>query len=146
MFPSDVSFARIATTTVNENEGETTVATVGRSFLFDFASGQYVLLDGGVRECSPTEAICQWIKLYINTEADKYRIYPANYGVDTRGLIGYRLPRSFIVSEIKRRVTAGILKYCPMVKEVKNWEFNKGIFTLTVVTELGEELNITDDI
>lgn len=146
MFPADVDFNQLATTTKNENKGETTERQIGRSFLFDFKKGQYVLIDGAVKECTATEAICQWIKLYINTEINKYRIYPKGYGVNTNGLIGYRLPRSVIVSEIKRRVTAGILKYCPMVTEVKDWQFNKGVFILTVVTTLGEELSITDDI
>lgn len=144
MFPSDVDFSEIKIATVDENKGETVVKSVGRSFLFDFNNKQFVLLDGAIQECTHTEAICQWIKLYINTEMGKYKIYSDDYGVNTAGLIGYRLPRSFIVSEIKRRISEGIIKFCPLVEEVTDWNFDKGTFEFKVKTTLGEELTITD--
>lgn len=84
--------------------------------------------------------IKQWVELYIKVELNKYKIYNADFGMDFRDLISYRLPRSVIVSEIIRRLKRGIINGCDHVTDVKDFTFDKGTFTFTLVTDLGEEV------
>ena len=120
MFPSDVDFD-VPLQADTSDDGQLQ-GTIGRSIAFD--------------------AIKQWIELYIRTEISKYAIYTESFGVDTRGLLGYRLPRGYQVAEIMRRINEGILTQCPDVVSVSNWDFNKGTFSFTVKTNTGEEVVI----
>ena len=79
---------------------------------------------------------------FIRTEMKKYMIYTDSFGLGLRKLLGYRLPRSYKVAEIKRRITEGIMNKVPCVVIVKDWQFNAGIFYFTVVTNTGEEVKI----
>jgi len=143
-----ISFQRVTpnTTTATAAASATAAAndTVGRSFQFDFDKKQFNFVDGAIVETGKIEAIEQWIKLYINTELSKFRIYPADYGVTTDGLVGWRLPRSIQISEIKRQITEGILTKCPCCVSVSNWVFDNGTFSFNVKTDTGEEVTISD--
>lgn len=129
-------FPQINVLTNSDNEN-----TIGRSFEFDFTNNRFVLTNGKVEETNQTQAICQWIETYIRVQKDKYKIYNEEFGMDFSDLVGYRLPRSYQVSEIIRRMTEGIKKHCPMVSDVNDWNFNKGNFSFTVTTTLGEVIN-----
>lgn len=82
----------------------------------------------------------QWVELYIKVEKDKYKIYDENFGMDFSDIVGYRLPRSVQVSEIIRRLKRGIINGCDNVTDVRDFKFDKGKFTFTLVTDLGEEV------
>lgn len=82
----------------------------------------------------------QWIKLLIKVEKDKYKIYDDNFGMSFDDIIGYRLPRSVQVSEIIRRLKRTIIQGAFHVVDVKDFTFDRGKFTFTVVTDLGEEV------
>lgn len=82
----------------------------------------------------------QWVELYIKVELNKYKIYDENFGMDFSDIVGYRLPRSVQVSEIIRRLKRGIINGCDNVNDVKDFTFDKGKFTFTLVTDLGEEV------
>lgn len=82
----------------------------------------------------------QWVELLIRTEKDKYLIYDSNFGMDFSDLTSYRLPRSVQVSEIIRRLKRTIINGCDHVTDVKDFKFDKGTFTFTLVTDLGEEV------
>lgn len=82
----------------------------------------------------------QWVELYIKVELNKYKIYDDNFGMDFSDIVGYRLPRSVQVSEIIRRLKRGILNGCDNVTDVRDFKFDKGKFTFTLVTDLGEEV------
>lgn len=84
----------------------------------------------------------QWIELYIKVELNKYKIYNENFGMDFSDLLGYRLPRSVIVSEIIRRLKRGIINGANHVNDVRDFTFDKGTFTFTVITDLGDEVII----
>ena len=83
-----------------------------------------------------------WIELFIKVEKDKYKIYDENFGNDYSDLVGYRLPRSVIVSEIIRRLKRGIINGANHVQDVRDFTFDKGKFTFTVLTDFGEEVMI----
>lgn len=82
----------------------------------------------------------QWVELLIKVEKDKYKIYNENFGMDFSDIVGYRLPRSVQVSEIIRRLKRTIINGCDHVTDVKDFKFDKGTFTFTLVTDLGEEV------
>lgn len=82
----------------------------------------------------------QWVELYIKVEKDKYKIYDEDFGMSFDDLLGYRLPRSVVVSEIIRRLKRGIINGCDHVTDVRDFTFDKGKFTFTLITDLGEEV------
>lgn len=82
----------------------------------------------------------QWVELYIKVELNKYKIYDENFGMDFSDIVGYRLPRSVQVSEIIRRLKRGIINGCDNVTDVRDFKFDKGKFTFTLITDLGEEV------
>lgn len=143
MFPADVDFS----TTAEDGAAKPMIdlTKLGKSLTFDYKTDRFVLVDGKNKIPTKIESIKQWIELYLRTAVNKYLIYSSDFGVDFSDLVGYRLPRSYQVSEIIRRVNSGILNKCPCVSEVKNWSFDgaKG-FSFTVVTNTGEEVKISE--
>lgn len=89
---------------------------------------------------SEVDQIKQWVELLIKVEKDKYKIYDENFGMDFSDIVGYRLPRSVQVSEIIRRLKRTILNGCDHVTDVRDFTFDKGTFTFTIITDLGEEV------
>lgn len=143
MFPTDVNFSDIEIqTTAEETATDTGAETLGKSLLFDYNKKEFVFVDGTNVIPNDTDAIAQWIKLFILTELNKYAIYSDSFGLYLGDLVGYRLPRSYQVAEIERRLTEGILTKCPTVRSVQNWNFDAGHFSFTVKTDKGEELTI----
>ena len=143
MFPNDVDILDVPINTVDDTEDDT-LSTIGRSIKFDYDKKEFVILDGKPIEPSKIDSIKQWIELYIRTEINKYAIYTDSFGIDTRGLLGYRLPRGYQVAEIMRRINEGILTKCPDVKTVSDWDFDKGTFSFKVTTNTGEEVVISE--
>lgn len=143
MFPNDVDLD-IQVNTVDDTQDITT-GTIGRSIKFDYDKKEFVVNEGKLVEPSKIDSIKQWIELYIRTEINKYAVYTDSFGIDTRGLLGYRLPRGYQVAEIMRRINEGILTQCPDVVSVSNWDFNKGTFSFTVKTNTGEEVVINGE-
>lgn len=143
MFPNDVDLD-IQVNTVDDTQDITT-GTIGRSIKFDYDKKEFVVNEGKLVEPSKIDSIKQWIELYIRTEINKYAVYTNSFGIDTRGLLGYRLPRGYQVAEIMRRINEGILTQCPDVVSVSNWDFNKGTFSFTVKTNTGEEVVINGE-
>lgn len=82
----------------------------------------------------------QWVELLIKVEKNKYKIYDENFGMDFSDIVGYRLPRSVQVSEIIRRLKRTIINGCDHVNDVRDFSFDKGTFTFTLVTDLDEEV------
>ncbi len=123
----------IETVTQDTNTGE-------RSILFDYKTNQFVMKNGNIKETSRVDAVKQWIELFIRVELGKYAIYSNNFGLDLSNLVGYRLPRSVQVSEIIRRLHEGIVNGCKHVTSCQDFSFDKGHFTFTVVTDLGEAI------
>lgn len=144
MFPTDIDLSALSaeTATAATIDTNTTAETIGKSLKFDYKTNSFVFVDGSNVIPNDTEAVAQWIELFIRTELNKYAIYSDSFGLDLSDLVGYRLPRAFQVAEIQRRLTEGILRKCPTVKAVQNWQFNAGHFSFDVITEKGEVLTI----
>lgn len=142
MFPNDVDLDT-QINTVDDTQ-DITAGTIGRSIKFDYDKKEFIVDEGKLVEPSKIDSIKQWIELYIRTEINKYAIYTDSFGIDTRGLLGYRLPRGYQVAEIMRRINEGILTKCPDVKSVSDWDFDKGTFSFKVTTNTGEEVVISE--
>lgn len=112
-----------------------------RSLLFDYETNSFVINNGNVQESTRVEAVKQWIELFIRVELNKYAIYSDNFGLDLSNLVGYRLPRSVQVSEIIRRLHDGIVNGCKHVTACEDFSFNKGTFSFTAITDLGDSVH-----
>ena len=143
MFPNDVDILDVPINTVDDTQDDT-LSTIGRSIKFDYDKKEFIVDEGKLVEPSKIDSIKQWIELYIRTEINKYAGYTDSFGIDTRGLLGYRLPRGYQVAEIMRRINEGILTKCPDVKSVSDWDFDKGTFSFKVTTNTGEEVVISE--
>ena len=142
MFPTDID---LSTVTVPITATSRTSNNIGRSLKFDYATNTFVIKSGQNVEPTKIDAIKQWIELYIRTEVNKYVIYTEEFGVNLKGLVGYRLPRGLQIAEIMRRINSGILQKCPNVANVSDWDFNdNGTFSFTVTTNTGEEITINE--
>ena len=75
---------------------------IGRTPLFNFDTGQYVIRDGKVVECTQEEAIRQWVGFLIKTPAERFEVYEGTeFGTYIHNLIGWK-DAGFVASEIKR--------------------------------------------
>lgn len=107
-----------------------------KSIKFNYDTNIFIVDD----QPNEVEQIKQWVELLIKVEKDKYKIYNENFGMDFSDIVGYRLPRSVQVSEIIRRLKRTILNGCDHVTDVRDFTFDKGTFTFTIITDLGEEV------
>ncbi|GED64356.1 DUF2634 domain-containing protein [Lysinibacillus fusiformis] len=109
----------------NTQENETDLPPLGKSFLYDFDKGDFVIRNGKMVAIHGLETLKQWIIKVLKTERFRFRIYKdENYGATLDDLIGSSLPRAFIEAEIKREVTAALLEHTH-IQEVQEWQFER---------------------
>lgn len=101
----------------------------GKSFLFDFEKGDFVIKNGKLVEVSGNDAIKVWIEKIIRTEKFKFKIYARDdrdeYGITIQDLIvGHEYPIEYVEAEIKREVTEAILKN-PNIESLSDWNIEK---------------------
>lgn len=114
------------------------VQDLGKSFLFDFEKGDFVLKDGKPVETDGIEAIKVWIEKVLRTQKTKWKIYEGtDYGTTIEDLIvGHGYPMSFLESELKREITEALLKH-PRIESLSSWEFRRDKDKLYVVFTVG---------
>lgn len=96
---------------------------IGKSFLYDFDLGDFVMLDGKLIEVYGIDSLKMWIMKVLKTEQDRFKIYEDTaYGTGIESLIGSNLPRMFIESEVEREVTETLL-INPYIQTIDGWEF-----------------------
>lgn len=62
--------------------------TGGKSYLYDFEKGDFVIRDGKLIECDGIEALKVWIEKILRTEKGRYQIYDGtSYGCQLEDLI-----------------------------------------------------------
>lgn len=125
-----------------ETKGLTDVSSVnavavGKSFLFDFATGDFVVQNGRLVECNGTESIKMWIEKVLRTEKGRFKIYDdTEYGCRLEDLlIGNNYPVSFIESELKREIEEALLQN-PQISAVSNFTLERGVNSITVRMEV----------
>lgn len=98
---------------------------VGKSFLYDFNKGDFVLKDGKPIELFGLDSLKMWIRKVLKTERFRFRIYKDDpYGVLLEELIGLNLPRAYIEAELEREVTESLL-LSPYIDRLENWSFER---------------------
>lgn len=98
---------------------------IGKSFLYDLDTGEFVLRDGKMIELNGIESLKMWIRKVIKTERFRFGIYEnTEYGITLEDLIGSNFPRSFIESEIKREVTSTLTRH-PNIESIDGWKFER---------------------
>lgn len=114
-------------------ENETTdddINNIGKSFLFDFEKGDFILQDGKLVEVEGNESIKIWIEKILRTEKFKFKIYERiedtnEYGITLQDLItGYDYPLEFIKSEIEREISEALIKH-PSIDSIEEWNIEK---------------------
>lgn len=116
----------------SEVDNKTTIT--GKSFLFDFKTGDFVIENGKPVEVNGFEALKMWIIKVLKTPVNKYDVYikKDEYGVeDLEELITSDLPFPFIKSEIER-IIKETLTQNTAIKSVQNFKFERNKRVLTV--------------
>ncbi len=137
---------------IEENtEADNKTTLTGKSFLFDFEKGEFVIKDGKPVEVNGYEALKMWIKKTLYTTANKYTVYikKDEYGVeDLKELVTSDLPFPFKKSEIERIVKETLLKNTA-IKSVQNFKFernkrllNVSFNVITIYGTVESEVNI----
>jgi len=92
---------------------------MGKSSLFDFALGDFVLENGRVVE---TDDITVWIEKIMRTEFGRYKIYEDTpYGIRKEDLIiGMNYSAAFAESELRREVEEALTQH-PRITGITNF-------------------------
>lgn len=139
-------------TNISETEVTTETAKMGKSFLFDFAKGDFKTVDGKLVEARELDALKVWIEKILKTEKFKFKIYETGdqneYGVSLLDFINNDYPLSFTKIEIEREVKEALAKN-PEIISVSGFEFAREKRTLictfmidTIYGVTGGELTI----
>ena len=126
MFPTDINLKNTIQTA--ESEQAEISSRIGRSFLFNFETGQHEIIDGAVAECDELTAIKQWLRLMVNTAIDKYQVYKdTGFGTSAEKFIGRRtLPQGFVASELEREIKESCL-LCPAIDRAGDFKITRTI-------------------
>jgi hypothetical protein len=113
-------------------EQEEDLPPLGKSFLFDFATGQFVKRDGKLVLVEGRDAVKAWIEKVILTEKFRYEIYKGmEYGVSLEDLKGSALSIVFVETEVKRELEEAITKHA-YIQSLSQWEFTRGESSLII--------------
>ncbi|MEK4247588.1 DUF2634 domain-containing protein [Psychrobacillus sp. FSL K6-2684] len=132
----------------NTQELPETLPPLGKSFLYDYSKGDFVLVNGKMVELYGLESLKAWIMKGMKTEKFRFRIYDNEpYGTTLEDLIGSSLPRAYIEAEIKREVTSFLLTH-PYIQNVEEWSFIRDgkwmrIFLRVITVEGAFEMEVT---
>jgi hypothetical protein len=102
---------------------------IGKSFLFDFKTGEFKLADGKPVDVEGIDGLKIWIEKILRTEKYRYKIYERadkdEYGVVLEDLIvGNNFPTSFVEAEIKREISQALLRN-PVIDALTNWKLSR---------------------
>ena len=99
---------------INSNTTTNETTTNGKSFLFDFTTGDFVVKDGKLQVIEGIESLKVWIEKILKTEKFKFKIYENGesdeYGITLFELVNSGHPQMFIQAEIQREITETLSK------------------------------------
>jgi hypothetical protein len=127
-----------STTTTSTTTTSTAIFTPsGKSFKFDFDTGDFVIQDGNLVVASDYESTKIWIQKILKTEKFKFKIYEKDdttmeYGITLMDLItSNNYPLSYLKAEITREITETLLLNS-VIASVDNFVFNRNKLILSV--------------
>ena len=112
-------------------------AVTGRSFLFDFIAGDFVVRNGKLVECDGMDAIRVWIEKILRTEKGRFKIYDdTDYGCRLEDLlIGSNYTAAFVEAELKREIEDALLQN-PNISAVANFSLERSASGIIVRLEV----------
>jgi Protein of unknown function (DUF2634) len=83
----------------------------GKSFLFDFETGEFVFWNGKMVEITGKEALKQWIHKTILTARQRFLVYidDPGHGIRAEDLIGTNYPSDFINKSMENELKGALL-------------------------------------
>jgi len=111
---------------------DNTAVQMGKSFLFDFSKGDFVVNDGRLVIADNTTAIKVWVEKILRTENGRYAVFEGlSYGTSIEDLIiGTNYNIAFVESEIKREIEDALLQH-PHISGVSNFVLTREISGVT---------------
>jgi len=94
-------------------------ATMGKSYIFDFTTGDFIINDGRLVISDDVTAIKVWVEKILRTEKGRFAIYDGlNYGTSLEDLIiGTNYSISFVESELKREIEDALFQH-PQISSI----------------------------
>jgi hypothetical protein len=123
----------------------------GKSFLFDFEKGDFVLKDGKLQPAEDAAALKVWIEKILRTKRSEYKIYENTpYGSRFDDLVvGSTYPPAFVDSELRREVEDALTQN-PQIITISDFAVDRAdsgcaiSFSVTLASGLsfGQEVNL----
>ncbi|TCO78015.1 DUF2634 domain-containing protein [Marinisporobacter balticus] len=128
-------FPQVAQLQIKTNKDQD-LPKMGKSFLFDFEKGEFVIKDGRLVETIGKDALKIWIEKVLRTEKYRYKVYERKdkneYGVIIEDLIiGNNFPKTFVEAELRREITQALTKH-PMIRSISQWEIKRKLPDITI--------------
>lgn len=123
-------------------------SSVGKSFLFDFNKGDFVIKDGKFVEIEGVDVIKQWVNATLRTEKFKYFIYQ-DHGVEIEDIMRNGLSGKLLHTELQRTIKEA-LEVHEQIQSVSDFNFTQTgsimniTFTVNLIdgTSFGGEINV----
>lgn len=116
---------------------DTEKSPYGKSFLYDFDKGDFILQNGRLIEIEGLDALKIWIDKVLRTEQFRFSIYD-EYGVKLEDLIGGIYDKFFLQSEMSREIKEALIKH-PLITNITNLtvarESDKTLITFDISTD-----------
>lgn len=101
-------------------------STIGKSYIFDFTVGDFIVQDGKIVIADDQTAMRVWIEKILRTEKSRYSIYEGTqYGTSIEDLIiGNNYNIEFAESELRREVEEALTQH-PLIIGVSNFSIER---------------------
>lgn len=115
----------------------------GHTFDFDWDAEACVMDYGTPVEVSGVEAVKAWLQLVLRTSQGRYAIYPADFGASLYNVMGRKLPRGAVLSELQRQLQESAA-YCPTIQDIGQvvWDGSAITCTITLTNEQTEVVTV----
>ena len=121
-------------TTTDQNSQ---LVTYGKELAFDFAAGDFIMVDGRPKVVEGLEALKVWIEKAIRTARYRFPAYTFQYGCELEDIIGLDIPRVVLESEVERTIRDALI-YDDRIQDVRDFVIEQGgdwlKVTFTVIT------------
>lgn len=137
---------------IEETSANGETENVGCDFIFDYDTGQHIMKNAVLVECTAIQGVQQFIQNILRTKANSYKVYTEDeteaFGISIYDYLGQRtLPLGYLNSELKREVTEQLLKH-PLIESVTDWKGTREKWGLhisfTVTLTDGTEIKESD--
>lgn len=137
----------------SQEQQKTSAKSGGKSFLFDFDTGDFMVIDGKIKPVENLEAVRIWIDKILRTERFKFRVYEKEnneeeYGVSLLDFTNGNYDMAFKKIEIEREIKEALAKNTAISKvhsfvfEQKKRTLNCKFTVETIYGTAGGEITI----